>query len=659
MSEAGVVLQLFLLSAIALSSVAWHILIKGVGNVDNLWAFFLVTTMVFLLTTSVISYFPFVTSPFFFTVIVFSNLATLYTYSFPRSRWAHQGWLAVIGVVDTAAGYLFFKYPESKEMSYFFIGGSFFIVNIIVALRKIKYLKAHKLSTMLSYISFIGIIGLIIPVSSGLSILFYNASYYVVSIYIIVPITIILLGSITFFNMNASTGLTFVNFALMFTFSLPVSALTKGLLSFRAAISGVVDTAHYSLGASIILFIILCIEGSFLSFAATGIEGFIYRSRTYYQKFITQYKLKIDDSTTHSELFELFVTSIHSWFSEIRDTKLLIFSDDFADSIEFSGELVPTEILEELCSKGSFDQEPYVSNVSVDLTPEISSIFKRYGGDFIIPIKYKSELNGLVLLSGRKISHSAVMCVVNLIEMSLNQYEKIALFNSVLEAEKKLEASRHFQETGKMVSFIAHELRSPLSSILFNMEVIQDSINRKKEIDDEYLDISLKEVKRLNETVEKMLTYGRNIKLSVSLGTFSDFFQELEHIFFNDSDRIDFNNLTGNRKFNYDWDALKSIFINLINNSLQAIDRSEKDGSVTVTVKKTRTKVTIIISDTGPGIPEEHRASVFEPFYTTRKDGNGLGLATCEKIVKLSGGTIKLKDTSEKGTTFEIVLPVS
>jgi signal transduction histidine kinase len=243
--------------------------------------------------------------------------------------------------------------------------------------------------------------------------------------------------------------------------------------------------------------------------------------------------------------------------------------------------------------------------------------------------------------------------------MSLNQYEKTALFNSIFEAEKKLEASRHFQETGKMVSFIAHELRSPLSSILFNMEVIKDSINKKKEIDGEYLDISLKEVKRLNETVEKMLTYGRNIKLSVSEGTFADFFQEIEHIFFNDSRKINFDNQTGSKKFNFDWDALKSIFINVINNSLQAIERSGIDGSVTVTVKKTRTRIMITISDSGPGIPEEHRTSIFEPFYTTRKDGNGLGLATCEKIVKLSGGTIKLKETSVKGTTFEIILPIS
>lgn len=659
MFNIDIILQLFLLSAILLSSVSWHILIKGVGNVDNLWTFFLIITMVFFLSSSIISYFPFVTPHFFIATMVFTNISTLYIYSFPRSRWPHSVWLAVIAILDLGAVFLFLRFPEAKYFSYFFMGTGAIVVNFIVAFRKIKYLKSHRLSTILSYISFIGAISFVIPVSSGFSILYYNASYLLISIYIIIPATLILLGVITFSNMNSSTGLTHVSYALMFVFSLPISALTRGLLEFRAAVSGVIETVNYSLGASIILFIILCLDGSFISIASTAIEGFIYRNRTYYQKFINQYKVKIEDITTHREIFSFFTEFVLLYFSEIKDYKLLVFNDDFADSINFNCEVIDNALLTEFSGAGVFQQEPYFSKASVDLVPEISSIFNEYGGDFIIPVIYRTELNGFVVLSGRKLAHNAVMCLVSLIEMSLNQYEKTALFNSILETEKKLEASRHFQETGKMVSFIAHELRSPLSSILFNMEVIKDSIKKEKEIDGEYLDISLKEVKRLNETVEKMLTYGRNIKLSISEGTFAEFFQEIEHIFFNDSRSIDFENQTGSRKFKLDWDALKSIFINVINNSLQAIERSGKDGSVTVTVKKTRTRLIITISDSGPGIPEEHRASIFEPFYTTRKEGNGLGLATCEKIAKLSGGTIKIKETSSKGTTFEIILPVT
>ncbi|HQB08962.1 MAG TPA: ATP-binding protein, partial [bacterium] len=95
-----------------------------------------------------------------------------------------------------------------------------------------------------------------------------------------------------------------------------------------------------------------------------------------------------------------------------------------------------------------------------------------------------------------------------------------------------------------------------------------------------------------------------------------------------------------------------------ISNSLQAIEGSNGIGNITVKCFKRRNRIIIEISDTGPGIPKEIRNSIFEPFFTTRKEGNGLGLATSEKIIKLSGGSIILKETSEKGTVFQIVLPV-
>jgi len=209
-----------------------------------------------------------------------------------------------------------------------------------------------------------------------------------------------------------------------------------------------------------------------------------------------------------------------------------------------------------------------------------------------------------------------------------------------------------------MVSIIAHELRSPLSSIMFNMEVIKDSVYKKRDADPEYLDISLREIRRLNETVEKMLNYGRTIKLTPSEGEFKSFFTDIDRLFPSTPEKITFIDNTNGERFYFDWDMLKSVMINMISNSLQAIEGSNGIGNITVKCFKRRNRIIIEISDTGPGIPKEIRNSIFEPFFTTRKEGNGLGLATSEKIIKLSGGSIILKETSEKGTVFQIVLPV-
>ena len=108
----------------------------------------------------------------------------------------------------------------------------------------------------------------------------------------------------------------------------------------------------------------------------------------------------------------------------------------------------------------------------------------------------------------------------------------------------------------------------------------------------------------------------------------------------------------------FDWDVLKNVFVNLVNNSLQALEKTDRVGVVKVTVAKKKKKLLIEVADNGPGIPAEHKDSIFEPFYTTKKNGNGLGLATCEKIVKLSGGSIVLWDTSSSGTVFHITFPI-
>ncbi|MBO4441217.1 HAMP domain-containing histidine kinase, partial [bacterium] len=81
-------------------------------------------------------------------------------------------------------------------------------------------------------------------------------------------------------------------------------------------------------------------------------------------------------------------------------------------------------------------------------------------------------------------------------------------------------------------------------------------------------------------------------------------------------------------------------------------------NKIRVLALKKRKKLLIEVSNDGPEIPEEFRSSIFEPFYTTRKNGNGLGLAVCEKVVRLSGGTITLKESTQNITRFLISFPL-
>ena len=659
MTEGGFFLPFLILFAIIFSSTGWHILFKGVGTIDNLWLFLLFLTISFIAATSIINYFPYPSLTFFISMLLLANFATLYIYSFPRSIWPNPFWFLMIVIADSLSFFQFYRSQQNLSKAYFTISILFLIINYFIVVRKIKHLKSHRTTAVMSYVSLIGLFSMILVLFSGISNYTYTATFFLAATSVIIPLSLILFFIFTVFNLNPGSGLNHTNMLFLIFFSIPAGFLIINLLFLRSLILEYTGAVNFTTAAIFILFLIISIFGIFISLASSTIEGFINRNRYLYQNHVNIFRNDIEKTTTRHELFSLTESSLKKWFPDIKSIKYMVVNDESADIFSPLEEVYDeSKDFGHVIKHKTFLHEPFFSRTSLDLPAEITQFISKYGGNVYIPVSVRNELSGFVIIEGKNFSHNALICFSNIINLAINRLEKLSLFSSVIEAEKKLEASRHFQETGKMVSFIAHELRSPLSSIMFNMEVIRDNLMKHKESDPEYLDISLKEIKRLNHTVEKMLTYGRNLKLSPTEGKFSTFFEELSILFLSDSSKIEFIDNTKGAVFNFDWDLLKSMFINLINNSLQAIQRNNGSGNVKVTVLFKRKRIIAEVADTGPGIPDEHKNSMFEPFYTTRKDGNGLGLATCEKIAKISGGTISLKETSPKGTTFQIILPV-
>jgi len=97
---------------------------------------------------------------------------------------------------------------------------------------------------------------------------------------------------------------------------------------------------------------------------------------------------------------------------------------------------------------------------------------------------------------------------------------------------------------------------------------------------------------------------------------------------------------------------MEGVFSNLLNNAVQALDGQ---GEIDVSVSSDSEFVTIKIRDSGSGIPDEYLDKIFEPMFTTKKTGTGLGLVICKSIVEQHGGSISV---SNKPTTFTIKLPI-
>ena len=105
-----------------------------------------------------------------------------------------------------------------------------------------------------------------------------------------------------------------------------------------------------------------------------------------------------------------------------------------------------------------------------------------------------------------------------------------------------------------------------------------------------------------------------------------------------------------------DGDKLETVFVNLIMNSIQAM--GGKTGTITINlIEESDDVVLITVKDTGPGISHEIISKIFDPLFTTRQMGTGLGLSSCKNIIERHGGSIDVSSAGGRGTTFLIRLP--
>jgi signal transduction histidine kinase len=221
---------------------------------------------------------------------------------------------------------------------------------------------------------------------------------------------------------------------------------------------------------------------------------------------------------------------------------------------------------------------------------------------------------------------------------------------------------------GEMSAGLAHEIRNPLAAIKGAIQYLDPK--KLPEDDREFLEIMIEEVNRLNSVVTQFLDYSRPLRPSMAptdvnevLGrTFKLLQAEVPEGVALDLELADWI-----PHVQADAEQLKQVFLNLALNAFQAMPRG---GRLTVGTHLARDElafwrdgarrndvVEIRFRDTGPGIPEEARDSIFVPFYTTKEKGTGLGLAICQRIVKAHGGSIVVHSSPGGGAEFLLSLP--
>ena len=211
---------------------------------------------------------------------------------------------------------------------------------------------------------------------------------------------------------------------------------------------------------------------------------------------------------------------------------------------------------------------------------------------------------------------------------------------------------------GQLTANLAHEIRNPLASIegaadLLRPGMIPDSSR------EEFVEIIKKESRRLNRLLSNMLDYARPRPPSYHPTQLAKLLEPVTALLAVTAEKTGVKLLVEPMARMPDVDCdpeqIKQVLLNIVLNAIQAMPEG---GVVTVRAAADANRATITVSDQGPGIDPRDQDKLFSPFFTTKKQGTGLGLAVAQHIITRHNGEILVEPNRPKGTTFSVVLPV-
>jgi len=235
---------------------------------------------------------------------------------------------------------------------------------------------------------------------------------------------------------------------------------------------------------------------------------------------------------------------------------------------------------------------------------------------------------------------------------------------------KKLEAevqrTQRLASLGEMAAGIAHEVRNPLNAVQGFAQILQeDAAKRGDATASEYCRIILEEVGRIDRIVQDMLDFTRQREITMTMVEVGELLRWLVKQMQPEARQAQVTlalSLAENCQFRIagNADKLKQLFLNMIRNAIQACSAG---GKVEVHLARAPTatvypEMVVHISDDGCGIPPEIKEKIFNPFFTTKDVGAGLGLAICQKIVEQHSGRIEVESQPGLGSTFSVYLPL-
>jgi signal transduction histidine kinase len=285
--------------------------------------------------------------------------------------------------------------------------------------------------------------------------------------------------------------------------------------------------------------------------------------------------------------------------------------------------------------KIGLDPEWYLGTYGLYLDLLFPLIHERFAGD-----------------GGKAVQASAALAKLMILDMQL-------VLDSYYGSQQKkaVERSEQLAAVGELAASIAHEVRNPLAGMKGALEVLRKELTVNP-ANQEIVDELLVQITRLEHLVRDLLTYARPQALDRQLFDLHELLDRLLRLYKDESDsqgvavyRI-YESDTG--RLTADPRQMEQVFLNLIHNAMQAMTEG---GTLTVTTRVTGRSIAITFSDTGKGIPAADLSKIFQPFYTTKHRGSGLGLSIVKKISQAHGGSVEVHSDPGQGTSATVTIP--
>jgi len=303
---------------------------------------------------------------------------------------------------------------------------------------------------------------------------------------------------------------------------------------------------------------------------------------------------------------------------------------------------------------------------------ETLTLAAQLNADVLVLVRGEEQLLGILTLRDARLAEAF-------------SPEEIALLAGLAEQiAVTVENSRLYQQSkdrdrlaalGEMAAGLAHEIRNPLGAIKAAAQYIEEVRPRPAELqpdsEDDFIKVIVEEVDRLNRVVSDFLTYARPTTGQPELLEVNEVIRRSLHVAQagrRGATEIELVTELGDAlpPVQVDRERLHQVFLNLSLNAFQAL-RETAGARLEVTSRARTVRVSggaqvarwveVRFADNGPGISVENLPKIFVPFFTTRSEGSGLGLAVCQRLVRDAGGDIEVRSREGEGAIFSVVLP--